>query len=546
MAAKKRTTNKTAKVKTKALAARTDPPDPEIVHVPYLVPSRTGGVRVNEDTALTLGAVWACVRVISEAIAGLPWMVAELMNDGSEIDRRQHPLMYLFNTEPNSETPSVPFWKALIAHALTWGNGYAEIERDAAGRVLNLWQITPDRVVVQRINGRLIYEVHNNAGPPTFLESRDVFHVRGPSYDGLIGYSVIRLHARTIGLGISLEDNAASLFTNDTTPGGILTTDRSLSQQARENLDKSWHDRHGGPGNRRKVAILEEGLKWQQTGLPPEDAQLVEQRQLTPTDICRIFGVPPHKIGDLSRATFSNIEHQSIEFVDGTLKPWVEVLESEADVKLFGRNNRGKLITKIDLDKLKRGDSAAKIAFVKGATEVGLFSVNDGRRYMDLNPVGPDGDKRFVPLNMQLLENAGEMPLEPPTSPAKPPESEPEAGETPSQEDRLSAACMPVLVEACQTIAKREQANKHLAGDARESWLAKHREYVIGKLSAPAEMFAAIHTGQPQVPAKVGLSLFVDSHVSTLGQSWHEPYCPPDASTLAHYILSAAAAKGAA
>src|SRR5262245_54296918 len=187
----------------------TKPADPMGMHVVTLPPARTGGVRVTEATALTLGAVWACVKVVSEDLAKLPWGVYRRRGDGGRERLAAHPADWLLGMQANPETPAYHWREALLAHALTWRTGYAETERDAAGRVLWLWQLTPDRVSVERTRrGQIVYDVTNPGAPNTVLSADDTYHLRGPGFDGLVGYSVIRVASRSVGLGIGLEENA--------------------------------------------------------------------------------------------------------------------------------------------------------------------------------------------------------------------------------------------------------------------------------------------------------------------------------------------------
>lgn len=371
---------------------------------PLSLTTRQAGVRVDETSALTLGAVFACVRVIAETLAALPFGVFEHLpgREGS-VPRPEDPADWLLWCQANPETAAFTWEETTIAHTLVWGNGYSEIERDAAGRPVWLWQLTPDRVHPERGGGLLTYRVRNPGREDTILDAADVLHVKGLGYDGLVGYPVIRMAARSIGLGIAQDEASASLFGNDTTPGGMLTHPGRLSEKARENLRETWQRRHGGPSNRRTVAILEEGMAWQQTGLPPDVAQLVEQRQLTPADICRWFRVPPHKIHDLTRATFSNIADQNQEFVTDCLGPWATRIEAECNLKLFGRTNRGRRFTRHNFLALLRGDPEKRGKFYQTLMDRGVFSVNEVRRMEDQNPLGPEGDKRYVPLNMQEL-----------------------------------------------------------------------------------------------------------------------------------------------
>lgn len=478
----------------KALAPRTEKSDPAMnAHGTYVLVPRISGVRVNEDTALTLGAVWGCVKVISEDIAGMPWRVMERRNDGGSDPRPEDPMDWLLQTQASPETSAFQFREAIIAHALTWGNGYAEIERDGAGRPVWLWLLTPDRVTPMLGTSGIVYEVSNPVGDPTYLDAEDVFHLRGLGFDGLVGYSVIRFAARSIGIGIALDQSASDLFENDSTPGGLLKHPGRLSDTARDNLRKSWQERHGGR-NRRKVGILEEGMSWEQTGLPPEDTKLIEQREFTPADICRWFRVGPHKIADLTRATFSNIEHMGREHVTDTLLPWIRRLETEANIKGFGRTNRGRRFTKINPKSLMRGDTAAQTAHLTAMLERGVYDINEARDYLDLNPI-PDGEKRFVQLNMQLLENAGEDPVPAPS--ATPPQSgdqtqpsDPPAAEEPQKMARLESKSMPLLEQACQRILTRES---RIAGKGKPVDEADRRDFAEKQLEPVVQAVAALY-----------------------------------------------------
>jgi HK97 family phage portal protein len=514
--ATKRTTGKRAaapkkppakKKSEKALAPRTGrPDDPTPLRVAW-APRSTAGVKVTEDTALTYSAYWAGVNVLANAVAVPSWHVFRGRPSGEGRDKdTSHPVDWLLHNQANPETNAFDFRRTVIAHALTWGNGYAEIERDMAGRPVWLWQIEPDRVWVDRTaRGRLVYEIWNPRQPNSVLDPEDVFHVRGLGYDGVVGYSVVRMAAQSLSLGLGAERYAADLFGNGSTPGGALKYPGVLSEQAKENLRNSWERVHRGPGNQHRVAVLEEGLEWIQTSLPPEDAQLIESRALQLTEVCRWLGVPPHKIADLSRAHFNNIEAQETEFVVDSLMRWIRALEVEADTKLFGLKQRGTYFTRINVNSRLRGDSQARSAFYSTMFDRGVFSVNDIREREDMNPIGSDGDKRFVPLNMQLLEKAGE---EPPPGTAVPGEPAPdvavEVEAEPKKEDKGLAvwALRPVFEEVIRRSVRREvhrakDADKRLAGDKEKllDWLGEfkgeHWSYMMKALEPPLDALAA-------------------------------------------------------
>lgn len=537
-----------------ALAPRTKKADPE-GHRGVFMPAKPAGVRVTEDTALTLSAVYACVRVISEDIAGLPWHVMEQRADGGSELRPEDPADWLLSVQANPEVPAFQFRETILAHALLWGNGFAEIERDGAGRPAWLWLLTPDRVCPERAaDGRIVYAVSNRTGGATYLESEDVYHLRGLGFDGLVGYSVVQLAARSIGAGIALDQSTADLFGNDSTPGGVLKHPGKLSEPAAKRLSEDWEKRHAGPGKKRRVAVLEEGMDWVQTGLPPDDTKLIEQRQFTPADICRWFRVSPVKIQDLLRATFSNIEQLSINHVTDTLLPWVRRLEGEANVKCFGRTNRGRRFTRLNLKGLLRGDTAAQTEHVSKMLGQGVYDIDEARSYLDLNPIGPDGKKRFVPVNMQLLEKAGEEPApEPqasgtivpngsPAVPNDPPAQEPAADELAGQTrtgadlGTIRAALRPVFEDAARRLlrAEAERAKSALkAGpDAVAAWLEKvgtdHQAYVRNHLR-PATAALALAGGIAPDRMEAALGVVAEQHLAGLHARLTDAQATPDA-----------------
>jgi HK97 family phage portal protein len=300
-----------------------------------------------------------------------------------------------------------------VAHALSWGNGYAEIERDGAGRAMALWPLLPDRMCLRRdTDGALWYEYILHRGERVHIPKRDVFHLRGLGYDGVCGYSVVRLASLSLGLSKALEQNAATFFGNGSRPDGVLKYPGKITPETREETRREWNKTHAGPSRAHTVAVLDQGLDYSPMMMSNEDAQMVDSRKLSVTDMARWLRVPPHKLYDLERATFSNIEHMSIEFVTDALMPWVNRLEQEANAKMFGQGSSRRLFTKLNVKTLMRGDMETQSNFIQTMLDRGVFSINDARGYLDMNEIGADGDKRLVPLNMQLLEKAGEEPRE--------------------------------------------------------------------------------------------------------------------------------------
>jgi HK97 family phage portal protein len=387
-------------------AGATDLPKPQ---GRTLWPRKHAGIRIDHDNALTISAVFRAIKAIAEPIATLQWSV--LRDTNGKRQAVMENLKYLLHRRPNPEMSAFTFRQTLMAWALSWGNGYAEIEFNLGGQPIALWPISPDRVEVKRddATGDIVYEVSNSGGGKSIIPASKMFHVHGLGFDGLTGYSVISLAARSLSIGMAAEEFGASFFGNGAIMSGTLEHPGKLSDPAFERLKKDFETQHSGVKNAGKPLILEEGMKWAAIGLPPGDAQFLETRKFSVTDIARWFGVPPHKLYDLDRATFSNIEHQSIEFVVDTLMPWVVRLEQEADYKLIKGDKR--VYTKLNLNALMRGDSQSRANYYREMRNMGVFSANDICELEDRNGIGVAGDKRIVQLNMTTLDRIGEEPV---------------------------------------------------------------------------------------------------------------------------------------
>lgn len=282
--------------------------------------STSSGKVVNERTAIQTTAVYACVRVLSEAIAALPLHTYRYTSNGKE-KAVDHNLYHLLHNEPNPEMTSFVFRETLMGHLLLWGNAYAQIIRDGRGKVIALYPLMPDKMTVDRNEkGDLIY-IYLKDGMSYVLKSEEVLHIPGLGFDGLVGYSPIAMAKNAIGMAIATEEYGAKFFSNGANPGGVLEHPGVVKDPAR--IRESWNSVYQGSSNAHRVAVLEEGMKFQSIGIPPEQAQFLETRKFQINEIARIYRVPPHMIGDLEKSNFSNIEQQSLEFVMYTLDPWV-------------------------------------------------------------------------------------------------------------------------------------------------------------------------------------------------------------------------------
>jgi len=358
------------------------------------------GVQIDEDVALRYSAVWRAVNLIAGTISYLSLPVYERQDDGRQ-RRPEHPIYTLIHDRPNPYMDSQTCRETLQGHALTWGNGYAEIERNGAGRAIGLWPLRPDRVTPEITDDGVVhYKVRLKSGGTAHVFYDDMLHIKGLGFDGLRGYPVIEYAARELGLGIAATKFGAKFFANNARPGGVLKHPGTLTDDALARLKKQWAEKYQGLDNAHRVAVLADGMEWQATGIPPEDAQYIETRKFEVTDVARWFGVPPHLLGELDRATFSNIEHQQIEFVIYTLLAWARRWENEANYKLFSAKERQKLFCEFLFDTVMRGDTKTRFEAYRIAVNTGWMSRNEVRQRENLNPA--DGLDEFLePLNMK-------------------------------------------------------------------------------------------------------------------------------------------------
>ena len=386
--------------------------------------SKSGKV-VNERTSIQVPVVYACVRVIAETIASLPFGVYE--NQGKTAAKaEEHPLYRLLHSEPNPEMTSFQFRESLMTNLLLWGNAYSQIIRNGRGNVVGLYPLLASNMKVDRDeNGDLYYEYTTSIGAQVRLSPRDVWHIPGLGFDGLVGLSPIALEKNAIGLSIAAEEYGSHVFSNGATPSGVLEHPNTVKDVAR--VRESWNAAYGGSANAGKVAILEEGMKFSRIAMPNNEAQFLETRQFQIEEICRIFRVPPHMIGDLTHATFSNIEHQSIDFAVHTIRPWCVRIEQAADRVLFTERDKRRYYTHINLDGLMRGDYKSRMEGYAIGRQNGWLNANDIRDLENMNPI-PDeqgGNEYLVNGNMIPISaamkqdsSAATIPVEP-TGPEK-------------------------------------------------------------------------------------------------------------------------------
>lgn len=365
------------------------------------------GKAVNPSSAIQVSAVYACVRVIAETIASLPFHVYETTENGSR-KAPEHPLYRLIHDEPNKEMTSFILRETMLAHLLLYGNAYCQIIRTSRDKIDSLYPLLPDKMEVDRdAGGFLTYTYTTSDGKRWRLEPRDVLHIPGLGFDGVMGYSPIALEKSAIGLGIAAEEYGSKFFSNGARPSGILTHPNTVKDPAA--LRASWNAAYGSSSNASRVAVLEEGMTFVPLSLPNNEAQFLETRKFQVSEICRIFRVPPHMIGDLDRATFSNIEHQSIDFAVHTIRPWLVRIEQAVNRALFSEKEKGRFYVQFNLDGLMRGDYKSRMEGYAIARQNGWMSANDIRELENMNAMSDEegGNAYLVNGNMIPVNLAG-------------------------------------------------------------------------------------------------------------------------------------------
>ena len=375
----------------------------------------SSGVYVSERTAMTISAVYACVRILSETLADLPLHVNKYTNGGSA-KAPEHPLDYLLDSEPNPEMSAFMFRETMMTHILLWGNAYAQIIRNGKGEVLGLYPLMPDRMTVDRdtSTGRLYYEYQTSQddaktmrGSTVRLKPTDVLHIAGLGFDGLVGYSPIAMAKNAVGVSMAAENFGAQFFKNGATPSGVLEFPDVVEDP--KAVRESWIEGFSGNDSAHGVAILEKGMKYTPIAISPEQAQFLETRKFQVNEIARIFRIPPHMIGDLEKSSFNNIEQQSLEFVKYTIGPWVRRWEQELSRKLLRDEEKREYTIRFNVDGLLRGDYKTRMEGYQIARQNGWMSANDIRRLEDMELISEDegGDLYLINGNMMKLEDAG-------------------------------------------------------------------------------------------------------------------------------------------
>jgi len=370
------------------------------------------GVSVNEATAFKSIAYWACVRILSETLASLPLFLYHRLEPRGKEKASDHPLYKILHDSPNPEMTSFQLREALMAHVVTWGNAYAlkEIDKDTLG-IKAIWPLRPDRMTVSRDpqTKAIVYKYnpahYELAGIPQngFIDipAYRIWHVPGLGFDGLVGYSPINIAREAIGLSLATEEFGARFFGQGLNAGVVATYPGKMSEPAREAFKKDIKEKHAGLGKAFDLIVLENGAKFEKITIPPNDAQFLETRKFQRAEIASFFHVPPHMIGDLERATFSNIEEQALEFVIYTMRPWLVRWEQSITRSLLLPWEQGEYFAEFQVDGLLRGNIESRYRAYAVGRNWGWYSADDIRELENMNPL-PDGQGQtyMAPANM--------------------------------------------------------------------------------------------------------------------------------------------------
>jgi HK97 family phage portal protein len=491
------------------------------------------GASITEDTALNISAVFCAVNLVSNAFMSFPASVFKWAGGTDREVDDAHPAHTLLHRKPNPEMSPVRFMKLLSCWAQLWGNGRAEIERDRRLQPIALWPIHPSRARTKRnAAGAIVHEVYNEDGSMVEIPDSDVLRTMGFSKDGLTGLSVVGCARESLGLTVSAEEYGARFFGNDAVPRAYLKTEKKLDKAARTEMRRTWDEAYGGP-NRHKLALIEGGLDLQALGMPNDDAQFLETRKFQTTEVARWFNVPPHMLKDLERATFSNIEHQGIEFVMDSVLPWVLDYEQEGNRKLLTEPQQTTHFCKMNSTARLRGDSAARAKYYQTMTGIGAYSINEVRALEELNGIGPAGDEHYVDMNRTTAEEAASEPTkkEEGTEPVKPNQE--------ALRSQLAEAHKPLLAEAIERMIRiecraAERASKKATrledvqdelGEWAPGFFKKHAEKFRAAVIPPMEALAGVmQAALPEVAADEWAE-WIGAHTAALTEQHVEWGC---------------------
>lgn len=365
----------------------------------------SAGIDVSPESAMRLSTCLICARILSESVAGLPLILYKRRADGGKDRATDHPLYWVLHSQANEHNTAFEFTEGSMVNLATRGNAFSYIERDSRGRVKRLTPLNPDgmKVEMARDWGPAFTGTLPGDKVAQPLARKTIHHVRGPmpSKDGLLGRSIIGMAKDAFGLAIAAETFGGAFYANGLRPSGTLKHPKQMSKPAQDRLRAQIEEQHGGAGNGQKMLILEEGMEWVATSIRPDEAQFLETRKYQRSDIFGLFRVPPHMGGDLERATFSNIEHMSLDFVMHTLRPWLTRIQQAVSRDLLTETERQEYFAEFLIDDLLRGDFKSRMEGFAQQIQNGILSPDEIRAMENRNPrADGKGGEYWKPSNM--------------------------------------------------------------------------------------------------------------------------------------------------
>jgi HK97 family phage portal protein len=367
-------------------------------------PSRSpAGVRITPETALQCSTVLACVRLIAENVATVPLHLHRRLPEGGKERARDLPLYRLLQQQPNGWQTSFEFREMLTAHCLLYGNAYAEIRPGAAGAVSELWPLHPSRMRVEQLeDGTLRYCYREQTGRETVYTQDQIFHLRWLSNDGVMGILPLTLSRDAIALAQALETHGGAYFGNACRLSGLMESDNPITVETAERLREQFERMHRGPDRAHRTAVLPQGVHWKDVQSTNEASQFLETRQYQVIEICRAYRVDPSYVQDKTKVGYASQEQAAIDLVQQTLMPWFRRWESAITRDLVVRDDV--YFAEFDTRGLLRGDLAAQANWLTSMLNLGIYSVNEAREVLNMNPIGPAGDERYMQMNLTTMQ----------------------------------------------------------------------------------------------------------------------------------------------
>lgn len=466
----------------------------------------TSGVYVSAETAFTFSAVYAAVNILSNDIAKLPLDLRKRRESGGSDSYTKSKLYKLLYLEPNPEMGSMVFRRTLMSHALTWGNGYAEIVRDGTGRPTALWPLTPDRVTPirrQDASGRALGPLQYRVDGQTILDAKDVLHIHGLGYDGYCGYNVIDKARQVIGIALASDRFLGSFFGNGTRFGGVLTSDQDLDEDQKDEIRAAIGKLHEGPDKAFQLLILGSGFEFKQTGVTPADSNLDEIRDKAVEDVARFYRIPSHmlNVNTPGAVSYASVDATTIGYYKGPIEDWTKLWEEEINRKCIPSLEQGQQFAKFETKAFLAGDVKTRFEAYAIALDKGLYSRNEVRELEDMNPQkGEQGDLYLVqsaqiPLDkIAALADATIKKTEtPPPAPMAPKEPADDPKPDPNAE------------RAIELLRERLEAADVMAAEARrqveavlEERLASAQAGELASAETEARMLAAVSDAAAQ------------------------------------------------